>query len=158
MNTSILDMSYKTIKRKTCSFLHKLGTNPSSVDHIFNTSIYQAWTVLNNKPEYTEQELTKLTLSIAYKRRVDDIRSTLRYTPIEEHHHNHHTDTYFEQTPQQFIQQLKPLNDTQKQIMFMSYWYGYPNQQIADKLNMTNAAVRVTKTRSIKQLAETYKS
>ena len=159
MNTASLEKYYPTLKKKIAAMLHRQGTNPQDIDSIVNISIYKAWVKLQAQPDSTEQDLVKLSLYIASHRRIDQIRTNTIHAKqeLQEHHHPSHTDKYFEQTVQEFIDYLSPLNDTHKKVMFMSYWCGYRNQQIADTLNMTNAAVRVTKTRSIKQLAETLK-
>ena len=151
-----LEEYYKEFKKPVMSFLYR--KNCKEPDYIYNYSIYLAWNKIKDK-EFTRDQFLSLTLTIAYYKHIDYIRNQNLYQTYElfEQEHPPHTDTYFEQTPQDFAKYFKPLTETQKKIMFLSYWCGFKSTEISQQLNMSHGSVRVHKHRSQRKLAEAFK-
>jgi len=151
-----LEEYYKEFKKPVKSFLNKKYCK--EIDYIYNYAIYLAWEKLKDT-DFTKDDLLSLTLRIAYFKHIDYIRNenvNQTYQLFEEEHPLH-TDTYFEQTPQEFTQYFKPLTEPQKKIMFLSYWCGFKQTQIAKQLNISHGSVRAHKHRSQRTLAEAFK-
>lgn len=64
-------------------------------------------------------------------------------------------DPTFE-TKIELIQLIKPLTTTQKEVLYLKYFYGYSDSEISDKLHITRQAVNRTKNRALEELRKLY--
>lgn len=111
------------------------------------------------------QNLQTLLFALAYRRRIDYFRQWTRLPIYEDYRHWHnelvasnHDELEYRDFKAVFDRALATLSDRARQIVVMSRLQGLTNQEIADRLAITEKTVRNVSSAALKQLYATLQS
>lgn len=159
-HTKQFEQNYKKVQTSLTKYFNskRIYDNEDIVAH----ALSRAWEKL--PLDHTYDSFAGLSFTVAKNKNVDNIRyhekrPTLHLADVEILRVPSTSHTYsFEEYDVTFEEYIKDLSEKDKTIFRLFYRDGHTTKEIAERMNTTDTAIRVSKTRALSTLKSQYKT